>query len=35
MHPDTMAELEKMLLVLRDEGEDAAFRYVKKRLQQT
>lgn len=35
MHPDTMVELEKMLLVLRDEGEDAAFRYVKKRLQQT
>lgn len=34
MHPDTMAELEKMLLVLRDEGEDAAFRYVKARLKQ-
>ncbi len=29
IHPETGAELEKMLLVLRDEGEEAAFRYVR------
>lgn len=29
MHPDTKAELEKMLLILRDEGEKTAFAYVK------
>jgi len=34
MHPDSCAEIEKMLLVLRDEGEEAAFRYVKKRLRE-
>ena len=32
MHPDSAAEIEKMLLTLRDEGEDAAFDYIKKRL---
>ena len=32
MHPDTMAEIEKMLTVLKDEGEDAAFAYVRRRL---
>ena len=34
MHPDTLKELEKMLLVLKDEGEEAAFRYVKQRLKE-
>ena len=34
IHPETGAELEKMLLVLRDEGEDAAFAYVRKRLRE-
>ena len=34
IHPDTGAELEKMLRVLRDEGEDAAFAYVRKRLRE-
>ena len=32
MHAKTMEELEKMLLILRDEGEDAAFAYVRSRL---
>ena len=35
MHPDTLKELEKMLLVLKDEGEDAAFRYVRRRLKES
>lgn len=34
MHPDTMAEIEKMLTVLKDEGEDAAFAYVRQRLKE-
>ena len=34
MHPETMAELEKMLLILKEEGEDAAFHYVRERLKQ-
>lgn len=34
IHPETGAELEKMLRVLRDEGEDAAFAYVRKRLKE-
>jgi hypothetical protein len=34
IHPETGAELEKMLRVLRDEGEDAAFAYVRRRLQE-
>ena len=34
MHPDTMTELRTMLLVLKNEGEDAAFRYVKQRLKE-
>ena len=34
MHPDTMAEIEKMLTVLKDEGEDAAFTYVRQRLKE-
>ncbi|MBQ9686174.1 MAG: catalase [Oscillospiraceae bacterium] len=34
MHPDTKAELEKMLLTLRDEGEKAAFAYVRRRLKE-
>ena len=29
-----VAELEKMLLILKDEGEDAAFRYVRRRLKE-
>lgn len=34
MHPDTSAALEKMLLVLKDEGEDAAVRYVRSWLKE-
>ena len=34
MHPETLKELEKMLLVLKDEGEDAAFQYVRQRLRE-
>ena len=34
IHPDTAAELEKMLLMLKDEGEEAAFEYVKKWLKE-
>ncbi|MBO5998732.1 MAG: catalase [Lachnospiraceae bacterium] len=34
IHPETAAELEKMLLVLRDEGEEAAFAYVRARLKE-
>ena len=34
IHPDTAAELEEMLRVLKDEGEDAAFAYVRKRLRE-
>ena len=32
IHPDTSAELETMLRVLRDRGEEAAFAYVRRRL---
>lgn len=35
VHPDTAAEIEKMLTILRDEGEDAAFAYVRARLRQS
>lgn len=35
IHPDTSAEIEEMLRVLRDEGEDAAFAYVRKRLRES
>ncbi len=34
MHPETYAEIEKMLRVLKDEGEETAFAYVKKRLKE-
>ena len=34
IHPDTGRELEKMLVVLRDEGEDRAFAYVRQRLRE-
>ena len=34
IHPDTAAELEKMLLTLRDEGEQAAFAYIRRRLRE-
>ena len=34
MHPDSMRELERMLEVLKDEGEEAALTYVKKRIKQ-
>ena len=34
IHPDTARELEKMLLTLRDEGEEAAFAYVRRRLRE-
>ena len=32
IHPETGGELEKMLLVLKQQGEDAAFAYVRRRL---
>lgn len=31
-HPETAAEIEEMLRVLKDEGEDAAFAYVRERM---
>ena len=34
IHKETGDELEKMLTVLKDEGEDAAFAYVRKRLKE-
>jgi len=34
MHPETAAELEKMLKVLKDEGEEAAFEYIRKWLRE-
>lgn len=34
MHPDTSAALEKMLKVMKDEGEDAAFSYVRRWLRE-
>ena len=34
MHPETYAEIEEMLRVLKDEGEETAFAYVKKRLKE-
>ena len=35
IHPETAAELENMLRVLKDEGEDAAFAYVRRRLRES
>ena len=35
MHPDTREELEKMLKVLKEQGEEKAFAYVRKRLKET
>ncbi|MBQ4110939.1 MAG: catalase [Clostridia bacterium] len=32
IHPETEAELEKMLVMLRDKGEDAVFEYIKREL---
>ena len=34
IHPETAAELEEMLRVLKDDGEDAAFEYVRKWLKE-
>ena len=34
IHPETSDEIERMLLVLKEQGEDAAFAYVRERLQQ-
>jgi len=34
IHPETSEELERMLCVLKDEGEAAAFAYVRKRLEE-
>ena len=34
IHPETAAELEQMLRVLKDEGEEAAFAYVRRRLRE-
>ena len=33
IHPKTAAEIEKMLIILKEDGEKAAFDYVRKRLQ--
>ncbi len=35
IHPDTAAEIEEMLRVLKDEGEEAAFAYVRARLRES
>ena len=35
IHPETGAEIEQMLLVLKEQGEDAAFAYVRKRLRES
>ena len=35
IHPDTSREIEEMLRVLKDEGEEAAFAYVRRRLRET
>ena len=32
IHPNTLLELEKIMLILKDEGEEAAFNYVKKEV---
>ena len=32
LHPNTEALLEKILLTLRDQGEDAAFAYIRKEV---
>ena len=32
IHPNTQALLEKLLIMLRDEGEDAALRYIRENL---
>lgn len=34
MHPETSAELEKLLLMLKEEGEDATFEYIRKWLKE-
>ena len=34
IHPESGAELEEMLRVLKDEGEDAAFSYVRRYLEE-
>lgn len=34
IHPETSDEIEKMLLVLKEQGEEAAFSYVRSRLRQ-
>ena len=34
LHEETSGEIERMLLVLKERGEDAAFAYVRERLQQ-
>ena len=32
LHPDTRAQLEECLLILRDEGEDACFAHIRTKL---
>ena len=32
IHPKNLAELEKMMTILKDEGEEAAFNYIKKEI---
>ena len=32
IHPNTLSELEKIMVILKDEGEEAAFNYVKKEV---
>ena len=32
IHPKTLSELEKMMTILKDEGEEAAFNYIRKEI---
>ena len=32
LHPNTSAQLEKILIILRDQGEDAAFDYIRREV---
>ena len=32
IHPMTLSELEKMMTILKDEGEEAAFSYIRKEI---
>ena len=32
IHPKTLSELEKIMTILKDEGEEAAFNYIRKEI---